>query len=198
MAPVETQVLGVSSTGLAHPQPVETQQSGHGGVVGVVALGGEEEPAELAPIEATPFARVDLGPAGVLRRVRWDPTVDVGKTIEAADGRQPPVDGRSSQAPLLHGAAPQLDVGPCGLEHGETGVGAPLEERAQVVAIRLEGPTAVARQVPRPRPSGLGRTDRRHERLLALLNLGSGWAWLPPFAEEDSEYLCGGQCPGRR
>jgi hypothetical protein len=69
MAPVEAEVLGVGGTGLAHPQPVETQQSGQGGVVGVVALGREEEPTELAPVETTSFARVHLGPAGILRGV---------------------------------------------------------------------------------------------------------------------------------
>jgi len=147
MAPVDAQVLGVSGTGLAHPQPVETQQSSQGGVVGVVALGREEEPTELAPVETTSLARVHLGAAGVLRRVRWDPAVDVGEAVEAADGREPPVDRRGGQSPLLHGAAPQLDVGPCGLEHVETDVGAPLEERAQVVSVGLEGPTAVASQV---------------------------------------------------
>ena len=156
MAPVEAEVLGVGGTGLAHPQAVEAEQGGQGGVVGVVALGREEEPAELAPVEATPFARVDLGPAGVLRWVRWDPAVDVGEAIEPADGRQPPIDGRGGQAPLLHGAPPQLDVGPLGLEHVETDVGAPLEEGAQVVAVGLEGSTAVAGQVRSRGHLGLG------------------------------------------
>ena len=103
--------------------------------------------AELPSVEAAAFARVDLGPAGVLRWVRGDPAVDVGEAVEAADGREPAIDGRGGQAPLLHGAPPQLDVGPLGLEDVETDVGAPLEEGAQVVAIGLEGPTAIAGQV---------------------------------------------------
>ena len=114
MASVEAEVLGVGRTGLAHPQTVEAQQSRQGGVVGVVALGREEESTELAPVETTSFARVDLGPAGVLRGVRWDPAVNVAEAIEPADRRRPPVDGRGGQSPLLHGAAPQLDVCPCG------------------------------------------------------------------------------------
>ena len=154
MATVEAEVLGVGGAGLAYPQSVEAQQGGQSGMVGVVALGREEEPAELAPVEATSFARVDLGPAGVLRRVRWDPAVDMGEAVEAADRGQPPVDGRGGQAPLLHGAAPQLDVGPLGLEDVETDVGAPLEEGTQVVAVGLEGPTAVAGQVGSTRFDG--------------------------------------------
>jgi hypothetical protein len=54
------------------------------------------------------------------------------------DSRRSMVDGRSGQSPLLHGATPEFDVGPCGLEDLETDVGAPLEERAQVVAVGLE------------------------------------------------------------
>lgn len=65
MAPVEAEVLGVGGTGLAHSQSVEAKQGGQGRMVGVVAFGREKEPAELAPVEPTPFARVDLGPAGV-------------------------------------------------------------------------------------------------------------------------------------
>ena len=150
-------VFGIGCTGLAHPEAVETQQGSQGAAVGVGALGCEEEPTELASGETTPFARVHLGPAGVLGGVRWDPAVDVGKAVEAADGRQPPVDGRGGQSPLLHGATPQLDVGPCGLEHFETEVGTPLEERTQVVAIGLERSTAVAGQVRSGSHLGLGK-----------------------------------------
>jgi hypothetical protein len=155
MAPVEAEILGVGGTGLAHPQSVQAKQGGQGRMVGVVALGREEESAELASVEPTPFARVDLGPAGILRWVRWDPAVDVGETIEAADGREPAIDGRGGQAPLLHGASPQLDVGPRRLEDVETDVGAPLEEGAQVVAVGLEGSAAVAGQERSRRHLGL-------------------------------------------
>ena len=47
MAPVEAEVLSVGGTGLAHTQSVEAQQGCQSGVVGVVALGREEESAEL-------------------------------------------------------------------------------------------------------------------------------------------------------
>jgi hypothetical protein len=106
VSPVEAQVLGIGCAGLAHSQTIQAQQSGESGVVGVVTLSREEEPTELAPVETTSFARVDPGPAGILRRVRGDSAVDVGEAVEPADGGQPPVDGRSGQSPLLHGAAP--------------------------------------------------------------------------------------------
>ena len=144
-------------------------------MVGVVALGREEERAELAPVEPTPFARVDLGPAGVLRWVRGDPAVDVGEAIEAADGGQAPVDGRDSQAPLLHDAAPQFDVGSFGLEDVETDVSAPLKEGAQVVAIGFEGSGAVAGQVRSRRHPGLGEWICVLELSRAQRNWASGW-----------------------
>ena len=49
---VKTKILDVGGTGLAHPQAVETQQHRQSGVVVVIALGGEEERAELAPVQA--------------------------------------------------------------------------------------------------------------------------------------------------
>jgi len=125
-------------------------------LVGVVALGREEESAELASVEPTPLARVDLGPAGVLRWVRGDPAVNVGEAIEPADGGRSAIDSRGSQAPFLHGAPPQLDVSPLGLEDVETDIGTPLKEGAQVVAIGLEGSAAVAGQVRSRRYLGLG------------------------------------------
>ena len=89
--------------GLADLQSIEAQQGCQSGMVGVVALGGEEEPAELTTVESTPFARVDLGAAGVLRRVRGDPAVDVGEAVEATivDSRRSMVEAagpRSSMA----------------------------------------------------------------------------------------------------
>ena len=79
------------------------------------------------------------------------------------------------QAALLHGATPQLDVGPLGIEDVETNVGAPLEEGAQVVAVGLEGPTAVTGQERSRRHLCLGET-RRRERSPLSLNWDSGWA----------------------
>ncbi len=87
MAPVEAEVLGVGGAGLAHPQPVEAQERRQGGMVRVVALGREEERAELPAVKTPAFARVDLGPTNVLRGVGADPPVDVGEAVEAADGR---------------------------------------------------------------------------------------------------------------
>jgi hypothetical protein len=55
-------------------------------MVAVIALSGEEERAELASVESSPFARVDFGTADVLSRVGGDPSVDVGKSVEPADG----------------------------------------------------------------------------------------------------------------
>ena len=120
MTPVEAEVLCVGGAGLAHPQSVEAEQRGESGVVGVVALSREEESAELPSVEPPAFAWVDLGPAGVLCWVRGDPAVDVGEAVEAADRGQPAIDGRGSQAALLHGAPPQFDVGPLGPEDVET------------------------------------------------------------------------------
>jgi hypothetical protein len=48
--------------------------------VGVIeALGGEEEPAELATIQSAPLGRMYLGTANVLGRVGRDPPVYVGE-----------------------------------------------------------------------------------------------------------------------
>ena len=49
-------------------------------------------------------------------------------------------------APLLHGPDVQLDLRAGGGEHLEAGVGGPLEEGAQVVAVSVEGPSLVAGQ----------------------------------------------------
>ena len=75
------------------------------------------------------------------------PSVDVGEPVEATDRRKLPVDRRRSQAPLLHGGSVQLDVGTLGIEDRQTGVGCPLEEAPQVIAVGIEGPAAVSGQV---------------------------------------------------
>ena len=67
-------------------------------MVMVVALGREEEDTKLAPVETAALARENLGASDVLGGVGTDPPVDVGKAVEAADGRQPPVDGRRAPA----------------------------------------------------------------------------------------------------
>jgi hypothetical protein len=152
---VNTKILDVGGGGLAHPQAVETQQNGQSGMVVVIALGGEEERAELGPVQAATLIEVDLGPTDILGRVSADPAADVGEAVEATDSREAPVDGRRRQSPLLHRHPPQLDVDPLGFEHLEPDVGAPLEERPQVVAVCLECPTAIAGEIGARRHLGL-------------------------------------------
>ena len=50
------------------------------------------------------------------------------------------------QAAFLHRGPVQLQVGSGGLQHGKVVIGGPLEQVAQVVAVGLEGPAAVAGQ----------------------------------------------------
>ena len=116
-------------------------------MVSVIAIGGEEERAELASVESPHFAWVDLGTADVLRRVGGNPSVDVGKSVKTADSGESAVDRRGRQTSLLHVGPPQLDMGPGGLEHGQSHIGAPLEKDAYVVAVGLKGASAVAGQV---------------------------------------------------
>ena len=87
MSPIEAQVLGVGSAGLADSQPIESEEDGKSRMVTVVTLGREEERAELAPVEAPPFARMDLRAPHVLSGVGRNPTVNVSKAIETTDGR---------------------------------------------------------------------------------------------------------------
>ena len=54
--PLHAHVLDVGVAGLGDPQPVQAQQHGQGGVGVVEALGGEEEPGQLAAVEAPPLA----------------------------------------------------------------------------------------------------------------------------------------------
>ena len=99
MPPIKAQVLRVGGTSLADPQPVKAEEHSQRGMVVVVALGGEEKGAELAPVEPSSFARVHLGPSDVLRWVGSDPPVDVSEAVVPADGREPSVDGRRQPIP---------------------------------------------------------------------------------------------------
>jgi hypothetical protein len=146
VASFEAQVLDVGGARFADPQPVQSEQHRKRGVIAVVLLGGEQEHAELRAVETAGVGRVHLGSADVLRWVRGDAPVDVGEAVEAADRRQPPVDRRCRQAPLLHTASKQLDVWTRGRQDTELHVGRPLEEPAQVVAIRVQRAPAVASQ----------------------------------------------------
>lgn len=78
----------------------------------------------------------------VLGRVRADATVDVGEAVVAADGREPPVDGRWGEASCFHPGPVQLHVGSGRCERCQADVASPLEVLAQIGAVRLERPTA--------------------------------------------------------
>jgi hypothetical protein len=147
MPSVKAEILGVGAAGFADPEPIEAQEHRQGSMVAVIALGREEEGAQFTPVQSSAFARVNLGAPYVLSRVSGDPPVDVGKSIEPADGGQSAVDRRGRQPSLLHIRSPQLDVGPGGLEHGQTHIGTPLEKDSHVVAVGLESASAVAGEV---------------------------------------------------
>jgi len=91
-----------------------------------------------------PSLGLDLRAAHVLGGVRGDAAVDVSEPVEAARRREAPVDGGGCQSPLLEGSAVQLDVGSGRLQYGQTDVGGPLEERAEIVTVRIERSAAVA------------------------------------------------------
>ena len=87
----------------------------------------------------TPRMTMWAGPTHVLCRIAGYPTVD----------------GSWSEAFLLHEHAVELDVGPLCVQYDQMGIGRPLEEGAQVVAVGIGGPAAVPGQKCRRRYSGL-------------------------------------------
>jgi predicted metal-dependent hydrolase len=86
---------------------------------------------------------VDLGPADVLGGIGPDAPVDVCESVEATHSREPTVDRRRREPAVLHPGAEQLDVRTARLHDDDAVIAGPLEEAAQVVAIRLERATAV-------------------------------------------------------
>src|SRR5919106_1622499 len=192
VAALKGEVLDVGGTGLADTEPVQAEQHGERGVVTVVLLGGEEEHAKLRAIQTASGRGMDLRSADVPGGVRADASVDVRKPVEPTDRRQATVDRRRGEPAVLHPGTEQLDVRATRPEHGDALVGGPLEEAAQVVAIRLERPAAVAGK-ERNRSElrfielepGLGLSDRRRCRL----DGGHGWSSL---CWEDQP-TCGGQ-----
>lgn len=54
----------------ADPKTVQSEQDGKGGVIAVVALGGEQEDAQLRAVETTSTCGVDLRAPHVLGRAR--------------------------------------------------------------------------------------------------------------------------------
>ena len=115
-------------------------------VVSVVLLCGEEEHAELRAIQAARLGRVHLRAADVLGRVGTDAAVDVGEPVEAAHGREASIDRGRRQSALLHPGPEHLDVRTRRAQHFDVVVGRPLEEAAQILPVRLQGPSAVASQ----------------------------------------------------
>jgi len=131
----EGEILDVGSTCLTDPKPVEAEEHGQSGMILVEALGRAEKGSQLPAVQSLPLGRVDLGAPDVLGRVGDDPSVDVGESVEAADGGEASVDGRRGQTLLLHGGAVELDVGSLRFQDGEARVIGPLEEGPQVVTV---------------------------------------------------------------
>jgi hypothetical protein len=124
-------------------------------VVRIESLGGVEKGSELLAIEALALGGMDLRSADVLGWIGRNPPVDVGEAVEAKDRGQSPVDGRRSEAPLLHRGSIQLDVGALGFEDGQMGIRGPLEKAPQVVAVGVKCSAAVPGQVGRCRQLSL-------------------------------------------
>ena len=82
--------------------------------------------------------------ANVLGWVRADASVDVSDAVKATHRRVSTVDRRRREPAVLHPGAEQLDVCTARLDDGDAVVGGPLEEAAEVVAVRLDRPGAVA------------------------------------------------------
>jgi hypothetical protein len=146
VAALDAEVLDVGGAGLRDSKAVQAEQDRQGGVVVVMALGGEEEPAEFGAIQAATLGGMNLGPTDVLRRVRRDAAVDVCEAVEPADRREAPVDGRRGQTALLQPVPVQLDVRSGRGKDLEADRGGPLKVAAQVVAICVERTAAVASQ----------------------------------------------------
>jgi hypothetical protein len=95
----------------------------------------------------------------------------VRESVEATDRGESTVDRRRREPAVLHPGAEQLDVGTARLQNSDAVVGGPLEEAAQVVAVRLERPAAV---------TGKER-DRSKLRLIDIeLDPGAPGSWSRP------------------
>jgi hypothetical protein len=123
---------------------VQPKQHRQGGVIAVEAFGGEQERAQLPSVHAVALARLDLGSADVLCRVRRDASVDVSEPVEAAHRRETPVNRGGSQPALLERAAVKPDVRAGSLQHGKADVDGPLEEAAEILTIGVERAAAVS------------------------------------------------------
>jgi hypothetical protein len=84
VTPLEGEVFDVGGARLADSKSVEAEENGERGVGVVVALGGEQEGAELGAVQPTCLGVVNLGAMNVLGGDRRDATVDVREPVEAA------------------------------------------------------------------------------------------------------------------
>ena len=90
MSSIKAEIFHVGRTGLAHPESVQAKEHRQGGMVTVVTLGGEEEGTQLSAVEASTFARVDLGaPDDALPR-RPVPRIHERAWTVLAEDLQPP------------------------------------------------------------------------------------------------------------
>ncbi len=142
----ESEVLDVRRARLAGTQAIQPEEYRKHGVVVIESFGGEQERAEFGAVQAASLARMDARTAHVLGGVRRDAAVDVGVPVEATHCREAPVDGRGREPALLEGNAVQPDVRAGRAEYSQSDVGGPLEVRAQIVAVGVEGTVAIAGQ----------------------------------------------------
>ena len=144
MSSVEGQVLDVGLAGFADPKAVQSSRTARAAWAWSKRSAVKRN-GRVRRDRAPALGGVDIRPANVLGWVGGDPPVDVGEAIEAADRGQTAVDGRRGQTPLLHresvhsmwGRLPRERPGRC---RRPTGKG------AQVEAVSVEGPAAVAGQ----------------------------------------------------
>ena len=97
--------------------PLRPEEHGQSGVIPVESLGGEEESCPTPSVESTSH-RSEGEPLGRRTyRAGLDAIrpVDMCESIEAADGRQPSVDGRGARPRCSMAMAVELDVGSLGL-----------------------------------------------------------------------------------
>jgi hypothetical protein len=115
---------------------------------------------ELSTVHAPDFVSEDARSANVLGLVRPDSAVDVREPIEAADRREPSINGGWCKASFFEGCPVQLDVATGSVENIETCVRGPLEVGPKVVTVCLKSPPAVASQECSGRQVPLVRNGR--------------------------------------
>jgi hypothetical protein len=139
----ETEAFDVGCAGFADSETVETEKHSERRVGSVIAFRSEEEHPELGAVHASGGRGRDLGAPDVLGRVRHDAAVDVREPVEPADRRETSVDSGGGQAAFFEPAAVGLDVWPSRTKDVEVDIVGPLEEVAEVMAVRIKGAAAV-------------------------------------------------------